>query len=290
MDQLAATPSDVASFGVVRSNRLALQSAGGTLSDVSQGPGWWQASDAKWYPPQLHPSARQQTAPPPTDDSLSQEPIARYGYQGPQTQPLTMPPVRGNYPPGYGPPPGSALAPGYGYQAAPWVQQAPSAQLDAVVQLPLAPWWKRMVAVLADAMILSFFYLAVFAVIGAASSTSGSQSNTNNTQTGVAGIVIGLIIGYVILSLPAALYCGIMNGSRKGQTFGKMALGITVRDSRSGQPIGFWRGVGRFLITTVFIVFLIIPFVLDCLAPLWDGRNQAWHDKVVHSVVTEVTS
>jgi hypothetical protein len=21
------------------------------MSDVSQGPGWWQASDGKWYPP-----------------------------------------------------------------------------------------------------------------------------------------------------------------------------------------------------------------------------------------------
>jgi TM2 domain-containing membrane protein YozV len=25
------------------------------MSDVSQGPGWWQASDGKWYAPDLHP-------------------------------------------------------------------------------------------------------------------------------------------------------------------------------------------------------------------------------------------
>jgi hypothetical protein len=31
------------------------------MSDVSQGPGWWQASDGKWYPPQQAPTA----APPP---------------------------------------------------------------------------------------------------------------------------------------------------------------------------------------------------------------------------------
>lgn len=24
----------------------------------NQGPGWWQASDAKWYPPESHPSYR----------------------------------------------------------------------------------------------------------------------------------------------------------------------------------------------------------------------------------------
>ena len=28
------------------------------MSDVSQGPGWWIASDGRWYPPHLHPSVR----------------------------------------------------------------------------------------------------------------------------------------------------------------------------------------------------------------------------------------
>ena len=28
------------------------------MSDVSQGPGWWIASDGKWYPPELHPDYR----------------------------------------------------------------------------------------------------------------------------------------------------------------------------------------------------------------------------------------
>jgi hypothetical protein len=27
------------------------------VSDLSQGPGWWLASDGKWYPPETHPSA-----------------------------------------------------------------------------------------------------------------------------------------------------------------------------------------------------------------------------------------
>ncbi len=25
------------------------------MSDVSQGPGWWRASDGRWYPPEMHP-------------------------------------------------------------------------------------------------------------------------------------------------------------------------------------------------------------------------------------------
>ena len=28
------------------------------MSDTSQGPGWWQASDGKWYAPEQHPGYR----------------------------------------------------------------------------------------------------------------------------------------------------------------------------------------------------------------------------------------
>lgn len=38
------------------------------MSDASQGPGWWQASDGKWYPPQSNPSYSP-TAPLPTAPS-----------------------------------------------------------------------------------------------------------------------------------------------------------------------------------------------------------------------------
>ena len=46
------------------------------MSDVSQGPGWWHATDGKWYPPERHPS-----------------------YQAPQVvnQPTYQPPQRPNY-------------------------------------------------------------------------------------------------------------------------------------------------------------------------------------------------
>ncbi len=39
------------------------------MSDVSQGPGWWQASDGRWYAPALHPSQQQPAAPPPPSQS-----------------------------------------------------------------------------------------------------------------------------------------------------------------------------------------------------------------------------
>ena len=80
-----------------------------------------------------------------------------------------------------------------------------------------------------------------------------------------------------------------MNGSRRGQTVGKMALGIAVRDARTGAPIGFWRALGRYLIT--------VRLPLRCSTSPTSStrsrrcgtrRRQAWHDKVAHSVVVDL--
>jgi len=46
------------------------------MSDNPEGPGWWIASDGKWYPPELHPSVR-------TDDPAPE----------PATAPETVPAV-----------------------------------------------------------------------------------------------------------------------------------------------------------------------------------------------------
>ena len=97
-----------------------------------------------------------------------------------------------------------------------------------------------------------------------------------------------LFVVWLAASIPAAIYYAAMNGSRRGQTVGKMALGIAVRDARTGGPIGFWRALGRNLITVVFEALFSIPYILDSLAPLWDARRQAWHDKVAHSVVVDL--
>lgn len=50
------------------------------MSDVSQGPGWWVASDGKWYPPHLHPDYRppdRTASPPPVLPSPPAHPLYR---------------------------------------------------------------------------------------------------------------------------------------------------------------------------------------------------------------------
>lgn len=62
------------------------------MSDTSGGPGWWQASDGKWYPPEQQPGYTQDN-PPPTP--------------APQPGPGAGPPPAA----GLGPPPGFGQAP-----------------------------------------------------------------------------------------------------------------------------------------------------------------------------------
>jgi hypothetical protein len=53
------------------------------MSDMSQGPGWWIASDGRWYPPHLHPSV---SVPPPTEGVVDQS-DARPASSEPATGP-----------------------------------------------------------------------------------------------------------------------------------------------------------------------------------------------------------
>jgi len=56
------------------------------VSDTAQGPGWWQASDGKWYPPEQHPNY----APPPPPNYAPPRPPA-YAASPSSTQ--TLPPT-----------------------------------------------------------------------------------------------------------------------------------------------------------------------------------------------------
>jgi len=61
------------------------------MSDVAQGPGWWQASDGRWYPPELYPSAP--AYPQPADDPSRPRSGAQPGWwpaPGAYAYPLPM--------------------------------------------------------------------------------------------------------------------------------------------------------------------------------------------------------
>jgi uncharacterized RDD family membrane protein YckC len=209
----------------------------------------------------------------------------------PYPPPYGYPPYGTPYPPSpYGYPPyGTPYPPPYGYPPYGFAPPPPI-YFDSVLGLPLAPWWKRLLAYLVDGFVIYAFAEAVYALtvfigtIGwAANPTAGAGHAVS--AAGVAAFIV--TIGTVVLVVPG-IYNGIGDGMYRGQTLGKMALGIAVRDARSATLIGFWRGVGRYYFNVLLTVFLYVPFLIGNLAPLWDARRQSWADHVAHSVVVEV--
>ena len=66
------------------------------MSDWSQGPGWWQASDGKWYAPERHPNRHAPVPPPPGPLIAAQPPYFTPGAtREPYGAPLSGPPPVG---------------------------------------------------------------------------------------------------------------------------------------------------------------------------------------------------
>lgn len=80
------------------------------MSDASQGAGWWQASDGKWYPPESRPDAAPPPPPPsaPTASSLPPPPPVAAAAAPPPAAPPSAP----GWPPAPGPAGGPPPPPG----------------------------------------------------------------------------------------------------------------------------------------------------------------------------------
>jgi len=156
----------------------------------------------------------------------------------------------------------------------------------------MAPWWKRLLAIIIDGLLIGIPLVIVFFVVVGVSLTRSLEYDPNTGRTTAEG---GLFTGSTILFqvvtlLVTVAYYGFLNGSERGQTVGKMALGIRVRDADGGGPIGVGRGALRALVASLpgqipFVGFIWV--LLDNLWPLWDTRRQALHDKVANSVVVD---
>jgi hypothetical protein len=74
------------------------------MSDKSEGPGWWIASDGKWYPPELHPTVRKDSTTEPPMQGLDGVPRRRWeddpskaAHVGPQFPDLFQKAMEGSH-------------------------------------------------------------------------------------------------------------------------------------------------------------------------------------------------
>jgi uncharacterized RDD family membrane protein YckC len=124
------------------------------MSDVAQGPGWWMASDQKWYPPELHPAYTPPPPPPP-------------GFSVPLSYPMGAPPY-----PNPAASPGFPLA-SYGQRLGGWL-------IDWLILLALS--------VPISALTHSFHYAHN---VG---SLDGSSYNNTSLHWGMPGVLLSPLI------------------------------------------------------------------------------------------------
>ena len=185
------------------------------MSDVAQGPGWWQASDGKWYSPEQVPGDATPSPPTPT-------PAIPDGT-GPLSVPLPGPDAGGVSPgygsqpaPGYGPPPGGAafgpppvgpgyppmVDAGYGYPpgGAPYGYLAtPKTNGLAIASLVCSFffWLYGIGAVLA----IVFGFIARSQIKRSAGMQRGGGMALAGIIIGFAGIVIGVVLAVIIVAV-----------------------------------------------------------------------------------------
>lgn len=126
-------------------------------------------------------------------------------------------------------------------------------------------------AYLLDALIVFAALMLVIAALVGVSIAIGGET------VAIALLLVAVFIG------PAVYYVYFV-GNERGQTYGRRAVGIQVREGDGYGALGYGRALGRYVIVFVFGIFTF-PLVIDYLWPLWDRRNQTLHDKMVGSVV-----
>ena len=150
-----------------------------------------------------------------------------------------------------------------------------TATAELVEPLEYAEYGQRVRSAIVDSLLIGFavsalvFGLSVFAARG--------------------GPFQGLLstLAYLIYVAGSTLYYTVCY-AEGGQTIGKMTTRTAVRlDGDEDRPLGYVRAFIRALVPPFFWL-LIVPGLLDVLWPLWDGKKQTLHDKLVGSVIVQV--
>jgi uncharacterized RDD family membrane protein YckC len=131
----------------------------------------------------------------------------------------------------------------------------------------LAGWWIRVGAYVIDLVVL-LVALLVLARVGAA---------VNH--------VVGVIL-VLLWAVAAGLgYWVWFEGGESGQTIGKRAVGIRVRNEHGG-PAGYGHAFARNLVGRMIGLVPLVGLI-DVLWPLWDDRRQCLHDKAGGTLVVD---
>lgn len=150
----------------------------------------------------------------------------------------------------------------------------------------LATPGKRLAARIIDVAII-LFVVIIFLIVGVA----GLVISAEGGEEEVAGLVaLAGFGGLLFFSVLALLYEPTMI-ALKGQTLGKMAMGIMVARADDGGLPGWGKALGRWVLPGLLTLIPLLGGLLSLLvyiSLLWDDRRQGWHDKMATTVVISV--
>ena len=143
-------------------------------------------------------------------------------------------------------------------------------------------FWRRVMAISIDQLILNFIYLLLFLV--ELLLPSSPYADRPDVPAGIWGYINGeyLLGHFIIFSLVGMGYFTYFHGAT-GQTPGKMLLRIKVvrengKDITYGTALLRWLG---YIISGLF-------FNLGFLWVAFDCKKQGWHDKIAGTVVEHI--
>ena len=135
-----------------------------------------------------------------------------------------------------------------------------------------AGFWIRVSANVLDVLALSAVNMAAVLAFGASAPASPGGAGSESAGVSDALVRAGTVIP-ALLTIAFWTICG--------ATPGKMMLGLRIIDSHTGSRPTLWQCIGRYFVA-------LLSTAVAGLGYLWillDARSQAWHDKIVGTVV-----
>jgi len=154
---------------------------------------------------------------------------------------------------------------------------------------PLAGWGKRALAAIIDGIIIAIPFYILMAILGVGFANQVEVDPVTGELTGGGGgFLAGFFLSWLLFMVLAIAYYVYFHGTERGQTPGKMAMKIQLRDEATGGPVGYGKAALRWLVAGALGFLCGIGSLLDILWPLWDPKRQTLHDKAASTLVIDI--
>jgi uncharacterized RDD family membrane protein YckC len=136
---------------------------------------------------------------------------------------------------------------------------------DVAITPRFAGFWRRLVGLIIDGIILAIIAGVIYAIL-----------NALNLYSYFTIFVLDVIIALVYF----------LWGWGRGQTVGCMALNMKIIDQATGAAPGYSKAFVRYIVVLICeIIFLL--YIIGGLWMVWDARKQTWWDKAGGTLVVD---